>query len=426
MTDATSLSNPAANPVANALSSESGASETQLPPSWSAPMFYILCKFVGAKIRYGTLTIILPNGGRLVYQGAEEQDLNAVLIVKDFAFARRTLLGGDIGFYESYADGQWDSPNLADCLTIFARNADYIASAFDATPLAGLLETFRHNGNRNTKKGSRRNIAAHYDLGNDFYEMWLDPTMTYSSAKFSSTNDDLADAQLNKYDALARSIGLKPGDEVLEIGCGWGGFAEFAAKDVGARVTGLTLSKEQLDYAQKRIFEAGLAEKVNFKLLDYRDERGAYDKIASIEMFEAVGEEYWPAYFGQVRDRLKPGGVAGLQVITIADRMFEHYRRSIDFIQRYVFPGGFLPSPSLLRGNIEAAGLTVREATSFGGDYARTLANWHETFLERWSEIKPLGFDEQFKKLWRFYFAYCEAGFRAATTDVCQITAAKS
>ncbi|MEM6414080.1 MAG: cyclopropane-fatty-acyl-phospholipid synthase family protein [Pseudomonadota bacterium] len=392
---------------------------------WSTPFFHLLCKVVASKIHFGILTIKLPSGETLTYTGKEEKNLHAVLLVKDFAFARRTLLGGDIGFFESYADGQWDSPNLSDCLTLFARNADYIASAFDATPIAGLFEQMRHFTNRNSRSGSRKNISAHYDLGNRFYEQWLDPTMTYSSAKFSSPGENLADAQTNKYRALAQAIELKPGQTVLEIGCGWGGFAEFAAKDIGARVTGLTLSKEQLAYAQKRIFEQGLAERVDFKLVDYRDEDGAYDKIASIEMFEAVGREYWPAYFTQVKDRLKPGGIAGFQVITIADRMFDHYLKSIDFIQRYVFPGGVLPCPSVLKGQIEKAGLSLRSTTTFGEDYARTLAHWHDTFLARWQDIRPLGFDNRFKKLWRFYLAYCEAGFRAATTDVCQVTASR-
>lgn len=388
-------------------------------PGWTSPSFQLL-RGIAGKLHFGRLTIILPNGAQLKFVGEEELDKSAVIVVKDYAFARRTILGGDIGFFEAYAAGEWDTPDLADCLYLLARNADYIASAFDGTPIALLAGQLRHLARRNTKAGSRKNISEHYDLGNTFYEKWLDPTMTYSSARFRSSSEDLADAQLNKYESLARSIDLKPDDSILEIGSGWGGFAEFAAGHVGARVTGLTISKEQYDYAQKRIFEKGLAERVTFELKDYRDAQGQYDKIASIEMFEAVGKEYWPTYFDKMREMLKPGGAAGLQVITIADRMFEHYLKSVDFIQRYVFPGGMLPSPSVLRAQVADAGLTWREASSFGEDYARTLSEWRDRFLARWQEIQPLGFDERFKKLWVFYLAYCEAGFRAKTTDVLQ------
>ena len=392
----------------------------------AAPLFFRLLTGVARRMQYGALTVILPDGRRLRFVGPEEQEQEATLIVRDYAFARRTLFGGDIGFFESYADGQWDTPALADCLYLFARNADHIADAFTAAPLAALVDQVRHLMNRNTRKGARRNISAHYDLGNGFYEKWLDPSMTYSSALFSPSTPDLAAAQENKYRNLARSIDLKPEDHVLEIGCGWGGFAEYAAKTAGARVTGLTLSREQLDYAQARIFREGLAEKVDFRLVDYRDADGAYDKIASIEMFEAVGREYWPTYFHKLRERLKPGGVAGLQVITIADRMFEHYLGSVDFIRRYVFPGGLLPSHAILKAEVEKAGLAWRGARNFGEDYARTLAEWHTRFIDAWQDIRPLGFDERFNKLWRFYLAYCEAGFRAATTDVWQITARRA
>ena len=274
--------------------------------------------------------------------------------------------------------------------------------------------------NRNTKSGSKRNIMAHYDLGNSFYEKWLDRTMTYSSARFDDHDTDLASAQKHKYCTLAETMSLKPDETVLEIGSGWGGFAEYAAKDIGAYVTGVTISKAQLDFAQERIFREGLAEKVNFRLQDYRDLSGQYDKIASIEMFEAVGQEYWPAYFDKLRECLKPGGVAGLQIITIDDRYFDHYQARPDFIQRYVFPGGMLPSIPQLRKQIENAGLIWQDAFAFGQDYAKTLNVWTERFLDAWEAIAPLGFDEQFKKLWRFYLAYCEAGFRAKSTDVIQ------
>ncbi|HXI86160.1 MAG TPA: cyclopropane-fatty-acyl-phospholipid synthase family protein [Parvularculaceae bacterium] len=390
-----------------------------------APLFFRLVCNLTSRIKYGAIVFVLPDGRALKFVGSREQSSVGVIVVKDYAFARRSLVGASIGFFESFADDEWDTPDLAACLYVFARNADYVRDAFNAMRLARWFDRLRHNLNANTRRGARRNIIAHYDLGNAFYEQWLDRTMTYSSALFPSPSADLAAAQLNKYEALARRIDLKHGEEVLEIGSGWGGFAEHAAKRYGAKVTGLTISPAQFDYARRRIFEEGLAEKVDIRLEDYRDVEGRFDKIASIEMFEAVGEKYWPAYFSKIREVLKPGGLAGLQVITIADRFFQSYRASTDFIQKHVFPGGMLPSPSALKREIERAGLVWRQAADFGEDYAKTLREWHERFLAAWDDIKPLGFDERFKKLWRFYLSYCEAGFRAKTTDVYQIAAAR-
>lgn len=390
------------------------------------PVFFRLATAMAEKVRIGSLIFQLPDGRRLAFVGAESPEPEALIIIKKWSFARRSVLGGDIGFFESYADGDWDSPSITDVLYVFARNADHVGEAFKSAPFFDLADQFRHFlFNRNTRTGSKRNISAHYDLGNAFYEKWLDRTMTYSSAKFSDATGDLSAAQLNKYDALAQAIELRPDATVLEIGSGWGGFAEYAAKTYGAKVTGLTISREQFDYARERIFRQGLAERVAFKLQDYRDERGAYDRVASIEMFEAVGREYWPTYFNRVHDSLKPGGLAGLQIITIADRFFERYSRGVDFIQRYVFPGGMLPSPSVLLSEVRGAGLAWRGATSFGQDYARTLREWQSSFLAAWDEIRPLGFDERFRKLWRFYLSYCEAGFKAATTDVVQVSLAR-
>ena len=378
------------------------------------------------RIRFGKLIFILPDGQKLSFSGEEEKSSVGIIQINDYRFARRILVGGDIGFYESYADGDWSTPNLADCLYIFARNADHIQSAFNGSPLLDLVNNLIHAWNKNTKSGSRRNIMAHYDLGNSFYQEWLDPTMTYSSALFPSPEADLGAAQLNKYENLARSIDLNDSDHVLEIGSGWGGFAEYAAKTYGARITGLTVSPAQYDFAKKRIFESGLTEKVDFKLQDYRDSRDTFDKIASIEMFEAVGKEYWETYFEKVRNALKPGGTAGLQIITIADRFFDQYSKSTDFIQRYVFPGGALPSESILQKLISQSDLTLRKANPFGLDYARTLNEWHKQFLKKWDNIQTLGFDDRFKSLWQFYLAYCEAGFKAGTTNVSQFTLARS
>ncbi len=390
------------------------------------PFFFRQACRLATRLHYGTLVFKLPDGRTLTFEGLEERDAKGVIIVKDYGFAWRSILGGDIGFFESYADGQWDSPGLADCLYIFARNADHVQEAFAAAPLIDFINNIRHTWNKNTKAGSRRNIMAHYDLGNSFYEKWLDPTMTYSSARFPSPNADLEAGQINKYRSLAQSIDLKPGERVLEIGSGWGGFAEYAAKDVGAKITGLTISPSQYEYARERIFREGLNEKVEFRLQDYREVDGKFDKIASIEMFEAVGKEYWSTYFDKIRSALKPGGIAGLQIITIADRFFTHYLKSTDFIQRYIFPGGMLPSDAVLKGLIEKAGLNLREASPFGQDYARTLNEWRRQFTASWDDIMPLGFDERFKKLWRFYLAYCEAGFKAGTTNVVQIAAQRT
>jgi cyclopropane-fatty-acyl-phospholipid synthase len=298
--------------------------------------------------------------------------------------------------------------------------------AFDAmlrgNRFARFLSWVMHRLRPNTRKGARKNISEHYDLGNDFYQEWLDPSMTYSSAVFDG-EADLRRAQDQKYRKLCQALELKPGMSVLEIGCGWGGFAEIAAAEFGAQVTGITLSKEQLAYAQARMAKAGLSDKVTLRLQDYRDTVGKFDRIASIEMFEAVGEDYWPAYFATLRERLVPGGRAGLQVITIADRLFADYRKTADFIQRYVFPGGMLPSPSRLRQEIAAAGLTLGAETWFGRDYAETLRRWQADFQNGWNRISGLHsqYDNRFKRLWEFYLGYCEVGFDAGFTDVGQI-----
>ncbi|MEX0643700.1 MAG: cyclopropane-fatty-acyl-phospholipid synthase family protein [Parvularculaceae bacterium] len=390
-----------------------------------APFFFRLACNLSSRIRFGTLVFVLPDGRALRFEGKEEKSSEGVIIVKDYAFASRSVLGGDIGFFEAFADDQWDSPSIADVLYVFARNADHVREAFRALPFVDWLDNLRHFLNRNSRAGARRNISSHYDLGNDFYEKWLDRTMTYSSALFPTPEADLSVAQTNKYSALAETIALRPNEEILEIGSGWGGFAEFAAKTYGAKVTGLTISRAQYDYARERIFRAGLSEKVEFRLQDYRDVAGSFDKVASIEMFEAVGKEYWPAYFAKIREVLKPGGAAGLQVITIADRFFRKYQRSTDFIQRHIFPGGMLPSQKALKEQIARAGLVWKDTTPFGQHYARTLQEWQRRFLAAWEDIQAMGFDQRFQKLWRYYLSYCEAGFRARTIDVSQIAAVR-
>ena len=386
------------------------------------PFFFRqVCKILG-RIKYGRVALHLPDGEVLHFSGTDELDQQAIIYARNYAFARRTIFGGAIGFFESYAAEEWDTPDLAQSLYVFARNVDYLQEAFHAAPFINVFNAVRHALNQNSKKGSKKNIVAHYDLGNQFYEKWLDGSMTYSSALYATPTSGLKSAQENKYAALANDLRLTADDHILEIGSGWGGFAEYAAKERGARITGLTLSPAQLEFAQKRIFEAGLAERVKFELRDYRDVDGAYDGVASIEMFEAVGREYWATYFDKVKSVLKPGGAAGLQIITIDDRYFNDYIRFPDFIQRYVFPGGVLPSPNIVKNLTANAGLSINHIREFGQDYARTLNEWHSRFCDAWNDIQPLGFDERFRKLWKFYLAYCEAGFRAATTNVCQIS----
>jgi cyclopropane-fatty-acyl-phospholipid synthase len=375
-------------------------------------------------IRCGTLDVSLPDGRRLAFKGPVEGP-TAQMVVHDYRFAWRLLHGGDIGIAESYLRGEWETPDLTRFLYLFCVNQDMLQSVL-AHPMVRWLQTFRHWLNRNTRRQARKNIHAHYDLGNDFYAAWLDPTMTYSSALFDQGSNDLSAAQLRKYQSLVQQIDLKPTHRVLEIGCGWGGFAEYAAKTVGANVVGLTISREQFDYAKRRMFEAGLAEKVEIKLQDYRDERGCYDRIASIEMLEAVGEQFWPDYFRQLRDRLTPGGLAGIQTITIQDRLFQHYRREMDFIRRYVFPGGMLPTPSTLKELGQGFGLPLANEKVFGHDYARTLATWRERFRAAWPTLTPFGFDERFRRLWEYYLSYCEAGFLSGNIDVRQMVFAKS
>jgi cyclopropane-fatty-acyl-phospholipid synthase len=375
------------------------------------------------RILCGRLEVTLPDGRQLIFQG-EQPGPTAQMQVKDYRFAWRTVRSGDIGVAEAYLRGEWDTPDLTQFLYLFCVNRDMMESVL-GNKFVRWLQVLRHWLNRNTRRQARRNIHAHYDLGNAFYSAWLDPTMTYSSAMFDAGSNDLASAQLRKYQSLAQQIELKRGERVLEIGCGWGGFAEFAAKNYDASVVGLTISREQHDYAKKRMFDAGLADKVEIRMQDYRDERGRYDRIASIEMLEAVGERYWPAYFAQLRDRLLPGGAAGIQTITIQERFFDNYKREIDFIRRYVFPGGMLPTPSTLKSLGEKFGVPLKAEKIFGEDYARTLSEWRGRFRDAWPQLTPLGFDERFRRLWEYYLAYCEAGFRSRNIDVRQMVFAR-
>ena len=387
-------------------------------------IFRTALRMAGSNWTAGSVTFVLPNNETVRLAGRESGP-DARLIIRDYRCARRALVGGDIGFAEGYMAGEWDTPDLAALLGAFSLNFEGIKHLGSGNPLTVFFNGIAHAMRGNSRSGSKRNIHAHYDLGNAFYSCWLDQTMTYSSACYETPGQDLAAAQRNKYAALARSIELAEGQSVLEIGCGWGGFAEFAAQEVGAQVTGITISKEQYEFAKQRLFDKGLSEKADIRMVDYRDVAGQFDRVASIEMFEAVGEKYWPAYFTKVRDVLKDGGRAGLQIITIRDDIYDDYRGRTDFIQKYIFPGGMLPSEEKLRAQTDRAGLSWSGVTRFGQDYADTLAEWMRRFDAAWADIRPLGFDERFRRLWRFYLAYCEAGFRNRRTDVIQLALAK-
>lgn len=376
------------------------------------------------KIRRGNLLIVLPDGRRLRFHGSEPGE-DAVMVIRDFGLTRRFFASGDLGAAEAFLDGMWDSPNVTAFLQFFLRNSEALQDKLRGMPFARFVSRLGHMLRRNSRRGSKRNIEYHYDLGNNFYRRWLDPTMTYSSARFAHSGQDLSAAQINKYRSLAESIDLKPEHHLLEIGSGWGGFAEYAASEIGCRITGITISKEQLAFARERIARKGLSDKVDIRYQDYRDIDERFDRIASIEMFEAVGEEYWPAYFEKIRSCLKPGGKAGLQIITIADRSFAAYRRRADFIQRYIFPGGMLPSPSVLKQQVARAGLTWVGNLDFGLDYAETLNQWRSRFRAAWPDIQRQGFDERFRRMWEYYLSYCEAGFRAGNIDVTQVTLAR-
>ena len=376
-------------------------------------------------LEQGQLGMRLPDGNQFDFDTGRNGP-KATMIIHDLGFARQLAKGGDIGIAEAYLQGQWETPDLTAFLQLFCSNQSVMLRLMEGKPILRFLQMMRHWLRRNTKTGSKRNIHAHYDLGNRFYQTWLDPSMTYSSALDIDQSRDLEQAQKQKYLHLAQSTQLAPDHNVLEIGCGWGGFAEFAAKEIGCRVTGLTISQEQFDFARRRIFESGLNERVEIKLQDYRDEQGLFDRIASIEMFEAVGEEYWPAYFKQLHNRLRPGGLAGLQVITIDERLFDHYRHELDFIRRYIFPGGMLPTGAIMRKLGTQYGLQMTRERIFGLDYAETLKQWREDFAKAWPQLTGMGFDERFRRMWNYYLSYSEAGFRAGTIDVRQMVFAKS
>ncbi len=386
---------------------------------------YFATVFERAKaLERGRLDFRMPDGRVFRVEGKSPGPVGEITIHNPDSFAR-LIREGDLGFCDAYLDGWWSTPDLQGFLDLIQIGNDQVYEAFPGMKLVRLYERFRFWLQSNTKRQARKNISYHYDLGNDFYALWLDESMTYSSAIFRSGQESLEHAQEQKYASIVDQMGAQPGDHVLEIGCGWGGFAEYAASRRGLKVTCLTISQEQYKYAVARMARAGLSDRVTIKLQDYRDETGVYDGIASIEMFEAVGEKYWPTYFNTVKNRLRPGKNATLQIITICDRNWETYRRSVDFIQKYIFPGGMLPSPTVLRREIEKAGLAVRGSIEFGKSYSQTLRRWYESFNARWGDIQKMGFDERFKRMWDFYLCSCAGAFEGGNCDVTQITITK-
>ncbi|MCF3594657.1 cyclopropane-fatty-acyl-phospholipid synthase family protein [Rhodobacteraceae bacterium LMO-12] len=385
------------------------------------PRFFARVFETATRMRVGRLDFVLPDGRRFRAEGKTAGPV-AELHLHSMDVFSRLIREGELGFCDAYLEEQWSTPDLQAFLDLLNSGNDELYRGFPGQSLVRAFERLRHWMNSNTKEQARENISYHYDLGNEFYALWLDDTMTYSSALFETGQESLEAAQRAKYAAMVDQLGLRPGDHVLEIGCGWGGFAEYAAKERGLRVTGLTISEEQLKYGRERIEKAGISDLVELKMQDYRDETGRYDGIVSIEMFEAVGEKYWPVYFNRVRDCLKPEARAVLQIITIHEKRFEVYRKGVDFIQKYIFPGGMLPSKTALQAEIVKAGMTVEAMRAFGESYSQTLRRWHEEFNGKWDEVSALGFDERFRRMWNFYLTSCAAAFHGGNCDVVQIT----
>ncbi|MET0917871.1 MAG: cyclopropane-fatty-acyl-phospholipid synthase family protein [Burkholderiales bacterium] len=374
-----------------------------------------------SRLRYGSLRVNTPDGVSFFFEG-ELPGPSASLDVIDWRACGELLRRGDVGFAEGYIERLWDTEDLAGLITLAAMNRAGVERAVYGHWWGQVLYRLRHFLRANTRTGSRRNIAAHYDLGNEFYRLWLDRTMTYSAGMFGDDPTcSLEAAQFAKYERVLERLGARRGDRILEIGCGWGGFAAHAAQTRGCDVVGITLSEEQLEWAENRSRKEGFEHRARFQLLDYRDTVGTYDYVVSLEMYEAVGERYWPVYFRTLRERLKPSGKAMIQAITIDDELFDRYRRGSDFVQQHVFPGGMLASPQVLREQIERAGLAITDAFGFGEEYRETLRRWRARFNMAASDVRRLGFDERFLRLWNFYLAYCEAGFRARSTDVFQV-----
>jgi len=375
--------------------------------------------------KYGSITVYYAKKKIFFHRGVLPGPSAQIRLLKkkcldDF------FLKGDLGWAESYIESNWESSNLSDFLEWGAKNFHEFSKYIRGKWFIILYLRLKHYLNRNSKTGSKKNISFHYDLGNSFYEKWLDKSMTYSSGMFKKESDDLYDAQLNKYQNLAKITDIKNNDKVLEVGCGWGGFSCFLAKNFSADVTAITISKKQYEKVKEKVFTEKLTEKINVKLTDYREIKGLYDKIVSIEMFEAVGEKYWSKYFDVLGSNLKYNGAIGLQTITIEDKFFKKYRKFPDFIQTYIFPGGMLPSIEEMSKVLKSKGLSIEKKQMFGNDYAKTLKMWSKSFENSWENIKKEGFNDAFRRMWRYYLGYCEGGFKSGNINVGQFLIKKS
>ncbi|MCI4678354.1 cyclopropane-fatty-acyl-phospholipid synthase family protein [Rhodoblastus acidophilus] len=380
------------------------------------PLVFVLRRLLD-RLQAGRLSVRLPSGARIDAAGAAPGP-EAALHIQDWRAFRRLLLRGDIGFAEGYVAGDWTSPDLVALIRLAAANSPAMGHVAAGASLHRLSNFFLHRARKNSRRGSRRNIMSHYDLGNDFFRLWLDETMLYSSGLWDEATVSLEQAQGKKLARIGRWLDLEGGENILEIGCGWGALAAHLAQAGAGHILGLTLSPAQLSFARERLARERLDSAVELRLQDYRDVSGAFDRVVSIEMIEAVGEAYWPRYFKKIAEALKPGGKALIQAITIDEARFEDYRARPDFIQRHIFPGGFLPTRSVIAEQAARAGLRLAGAESFGLSYARTLAEWRHRFEKRWADIEALGFDAKFRRLWTYYLCYCEAGFLEQATDV--------
>ena len=371
---------------------------------------------IGSKIKFGKLIVVMPNGNEFIFKGKE--GIEGKLILKSYKPIIRTILGGHLGFSESYLNHEWESPNLEKLLELMLRN---LPNEFQPkSKVYKFYNRFIHFLRDNTKMRAKKNIEYHYDIGNSFYEIWLDKSMTYSSGIFQKENEDLFQAQKNKYEKLIKKMDIKPHHKVLEIGCGWGGMAEYIGKNLGCDYTGITISPNQKEFAEKRMVSNKIEKKTNIKLCDYRDIKGTFDRMVSIEMIEAVGEKYWDTYFLKINNCLKKGGLAGIQMILIDNNKFNSYRKSVDFIQKYIFPGGMLPSHEKIRDSFSKNGLKEISNNSFGESYAKTLKIWRNNFNNSLDKLTRIGIDTKIQRLFHYYFSYCEAGFSDGQIDVSQ------
>lgn len=376
------------------------------------------------RIQIGKFILIFPDGTKKEFHG-KSPGRTGELVLLDFAAIPKILASSDIGLAEAYRDGLLDSPDMTSLLLLCIENQNALEKVFKGNFFGMIYYRLRHLFRSNSRRGSKKNIQAHYDLGNNFYKLWLDPTMTYSAAIFKNGEESLEEGQKNKYQRIIDTVKPKATDHILEVGCGWGGFATMAASQTGCQVTCLTLSHEQHHYATELVKKMQLEHLVTIKICDYRDELGLYDHIVSIEMVEAVGEEYWEQYFNMIEAKLKPGGKAMLQSIYIVDDLFDNYRKSTDFIQQYIFPGGMVLAPQVFKKYSLKNNLEIKDFFHFGLDYAQTLKLWRQEFKQKFEQVKSIGFDDSFLKIWDFYYVYCEAGFLSRRIDVAQIVLEK-